>query len=82
VNGKASERRSRLCPAQAALRRFHQKFGHGTTAAIEGRRSPRNRLRARGAQEGAAAMEDAHAILRSRKARFDKGDDLIRSLDG
>ena len=28
------------------------------------------------------AMEEAHAILRARKARFAKADDLISSLDG
>jgi DNA-damage-inducible protein J len=29
-----------------------------------------------------AAMEEAHAMLRARNARFDKADDLIASLDG
>jgi len=29
-----------------------------------------------------AAMEEAHAILRGRKARFERGEDLISSLDG
>jgi len=29
-----------------------------------------------------AAMEEAHAILRARKARFDNGEDLIASLGG
>lgn len=29
-----------------------------------------------------AAMAEAHAILRARKGRFDKGEDLIASLDG
>lgn len=29
-----------------------------------------------------AAMEEAHAILRAQQARFDKGEDLIASLDG
>lgn len=28
------------------------------------------------------AMEEAHAILRGRKTRFEKADDLISSLDG
>jgi DNA-damage-inducible protein J len=28
------------------------------------------------------AMEEAHAILRARKTRFDKGGDLIADLDG
>lgn len=32
--------------------------------------------------ETRAAMEEAHAILRARKARFDKAADLIASLDG
>lgn len=32
--------------------------------------------------ETRAAMDEAHAILRSRKARFDNGGDLISSLDG
>jgi DNA-damage-inducible protein J len=32
--------------------------------------------------ETRAAMEEAHAILRDRKARFDKPDALIASLDG
>lgn len=32
--------------------------------------------------ETRAAMAEAHAILRARKARFDKPDDLITSLDG
>ena len=29
-----------------------------------------------------AAMEEAHVILRERKARFNSADDLISSLDG
>jgi DNA-damage-inducible protein J len=29
-----------------------------------------------------AAMKEAHAILRARKARFEKADNLIASLDG
>ena len=32
--------------------------------------------------ETLAAMEEAHAILRARKARFAAGEDLIASLDG
>ncbi len=32
--------------------------------------------------ETRAAMEEGHAILRERRARFDNGDDLIASLDG
>ena len=32
--------------------------------------------------ETRAAMAEAHAILRARKARFDKADELISSLDG
>ncbi len=32
--------------------------------------------------ETRAAMEESHAILRARKARFDEGKDLISSLDG
>lgn len=31
--------------------------------------------------ETRAAMEEAHALLRARKARFDNGEDLIASLD-
>ena len=32
--------------------------------------------------ETRAAMEEAHAILQARKARFEKPDELIASLDG
>ena len=32
--------------------------------------------------ETRAAMEEAHAILRARKARYATGEDLIASLDG
>lgn len=32
--------------------------------------------------ETRAAMEEAHAILRARKARFENAEDLIDSLDG
>lgn len=32
--------------------------------------------------ETRAAMEEAHAILRARRARFGTGEDLIGSLDG
>jgi DNA-damage-inducible protein J len=32
--------------------------------------------------ETRAAMDEAHSILRARKARFEKGEDLITSLDG
>jgi len=31
--------------------------------------------------ETRAAMEEAHALLQARKARFDNGEDLIASLD-
>ena len=32
--------------------------------------------------ETRAAMEEGHAILRARKARFESADELIASLDG
>ena len=32
--------------------------------------------------ETRAAMDEGHAILRARKARFESADDLIASLDG